>query len=86
MTLKNEWKLYEFIDKNPFLTALGLCVRMKWSQKKTNRNLEKLIKAGLVKTVIRRVGKTRIKYYRNTPWKELINWDEMNSKPEDYDF
>ncbi len=70
------WKLYEYINKHPDLTGYELSKRLEYSIKKIKRDLKKLIKEGLIERV--NTG------YKAISWKRLINWDEMDSKPEDY--
>ncbi len=77
MRFNNRWKLYEFVDKNPG-TLVEISNKMNLSIKKTKRGLSRLIKDGMV-----------IKegvLYRSKTVKEMIDWDEMNTKPEDYNF
>lgn len=67
MTFKKLWLLYEIIDKNPGLTVDELHQKVKWTRKKITRYANKLIRDKIV---------LQPKYFP-TPFKDLINWDEM---------
>lgn len=65
--------MYEIIDQNPGLTINELSSKVKFSMRKVNRYLKKLVKDGMVKG-----------NYYPIPWREMINWDKMENtnKPE----
>ncbi len=65
--LKKRWFLYEVIDKNPGLTIDELRQKIKWKRRKISRYANKLVKDKVV---------LQPKYFP-TPFKDLINWDEM---------
>ena len=67
MTFKKQWLLYEIIDKNSGLTIDELQQKLKWKRKKILRYANKLVKDKIV---------LQPKYFP-TPFKDLINWDEM---------
>ncbi|KKN05167.1 hypothetical protein LCGC14_1090080 [marine sediment metagenome] len=67
MTFKKRWFLYEVIDKNPGLTIDGLQQKVKWKRRKILRYVNKLVKDKIVLQP----------NYFPTPFKDLINWDEM---------
>ena len=73
---KNRWKLYETISKMEKGRFKHIRFLIGWSEKKLKKYLDALKKDGL----IREDGGI----YFPVSWKELINWDEMNAKKEDF--
>jgi len=67
--------LYEVIDKNPGLTIDELQQKVKWKRRRISCYANKLVKDKIVQ---------QPKYFP-TPFKDLINWDEMKytKKPND---
>ena len=67
---KNRWKLYELINKMKKGRFRLIRFLMGWSESKTKRHLDNLVKEGLIKE--------EDGIYYPTPYTELINWDEMS--------
>lgn len=76
MTFKREWVLYKYINTVPDITMDEIHWNLKWSLRKVKRYIKKLIQHGLIKEYYR--GYTAI------DWKDLVNWDNMNTRREDY--
>jgi len=80
--IKNTWEMYEMINKYPrnkwhFYMHLQHSKHfLSWSEKKTKKYLKRLIEGGVIKE--------ENGFYYPTPYKDLINWEEMNSRPEDW--
>jgi predicted transcriptional regulator len=77
MTVNKRYFLYEFIDKNPGLTIdeLQQKIKKKWKRRRISRYANKLVKDKML---------LQPKYFP-TPFKDLINWNEMKctKKPMD---
>lgn len=72
MTFKKRCRLYELISKIPRISPLSLKLVLGCSSKKLERYLNRLKEDGLIKEENNR--------YYPTPWREIINWDEMRDK------
>ena len=83
--IKNTWEMYEMIDKVEKVGFKLLRFLMGWSERKTKRHLNKLINGGIVKSKkgCELCGNDNEIYYP-TPWKDLVNWEEMNSEPDEW--
>lgn len=73
--IKNTWKLYEWINKNPEHAIVGMMIEFGWSEKKVQRHLDKLINDGVVKMKMRYTDRL----YYATPWHDMINWTEFKN-------
>ncbi|TFG22289.1 MAG: winged helix-turn-helix transcriptional regulator [Promethearchaeota archaeon] len=88
---ENKMEIYEMIDKNTKnnnsgLTIYDLTKKLNWSNGKVEYYIKKLVKEGYIKNSDCVVNGRVRKEYSSKTVKELIKWDEMKSKPADYNF
>ena len=82
LRFNNRWKLYEFINKNPYKSSYDLAEMLGIKHEKIHKYLTKLLKDGLIKFE-RFIPNTKLKWgFYPTPWQELINWDAFNNDNE----
>ena len=85
MRFSNRWKLYELINKYPYKGSHDLAEMLGWKKReKIHKYLRKLLEDGLIKFEDFILNSGKKWGFYPTSVKELINWDEMNSKIEDY--
>ena len=88
---ENKMQIYEIIDKNTRFNKSGLTIYdltkiLNWSNGKVEHYIKKLLKEGYLKNSENIVNGRARKEYRSKTVKELIKWDDMSSKPDDYNF
>ena len=88
---ENKIKIYEIIDKNTLQKKSGLTIytltkMLSWSSGKVEHYIKKLVKEGFLKNSDNIMNGRVRKEYSSKSVKDLINWEEMISKPEDYNF
>ena len=88
---ENKMQIYEIIDKNTRFNKSGLTIYdltkiLNWSNGKVEHYIKKLLKEGYIKNSDSTVNGRARKEYRSKTVKELIKWDDMSSKPDDYNF
>lgn len=88
---ENKMQIYEIIDKNTRKNKSGLTIYnltkiLKWSNGKVEHYIKKLMKEGYIKNSDSTVNGRARKEYSSKSVKELIKWDKMKSKPDDYNF
>ena len=86
---ENKVQIYEIIDKNTRqkesgLTIYTLAKMLNWSSGKVEHYIKKLLKEGFIKNSDSIMNGRVRKEYSSKSVKELIKWEEMSSKPEDY--
>ncbi|MFX1317108.1 MAG: MarR family transcriptional regulator [Promethearchaeota archaeon] len=75
--------MYETINKKLGLTIYNLMKEVNWTSGKVNHYIQKLLKDRIIK-ISTEIENGRVKkQYFPVSYKELINWDEMNIKPEE---
>lgn len=81
--MKKIYFLYETINKKLGLTIYNLMKEVNWTSGKVNHYIQKLLKDRIIK-ISTEIENGRVKkQYFPVSYKELINWDEMNIKPEE---
>lgn len=81
-SMKNKYFLYETINKKSELTIYDLTKEVNWTTGKVNHYIQKLLKDRVIKNSTEIENGRVKKQYFPVSYKELINWDEMNIKPE----
>ncbi len=81
-SMKNRYFLYEIINKKPGLTIYDLTKEVNWTSGKVNHYIQKLIKDRVIKNSTEIENGRVKKRYSPVSYKEFINWDEMNIRPE----
>jgi predicted transcriptional regulator len=88
---ENKMQIYKIIDKNTRKNNSGLTIYdltkiLNWSNGKVEHYIKKLLKDGYINNSENVVNGRARKEYRAKNVKELIKWDEMKLKPDDYNF
>ncbi len=81
-SMKNKYFLYETINKKPGLTIYNLTKKVNWTSGKVNHYIQKLLKDKVIRSSTKIENGRVKKQYFPVSYKEFINWDEMNLKPE----
>ena len=88
---ENKMLIYDVIDSNTRQKKSGLTIYtltkiLNWSSGKVEHYIKKLVKEGFIKNSDNIMNGRVRKEYSSKSVKELIKWEEINSKPEDYKF